>query len=116
MAVHTSYIDDIALAIHKEVEPLVAPEEDLPLYRLYAVLLLAKGEAVTDEDVHNAYSAWASEHQPDLRSLVPFGGLPEFVQQMDRPYTAAICAVARWLRPDLPGWERRLVLGKQSDR
>lgn len=93
MTDHNSYIDRIAIAIHEAAEPLTDPTEDLSLYRFYAVLLLAKGEAVTDEDVHNAYAAWASEHQPDLRSLVPFGALPEHVQQLDRPYTAAIHTV-----------------------
>lgn len=95
-----SYIDEIAIAIHQKAEPLAEPTEDLPLYRYYAVLLLAKGEAVTDEDIHNAYAAWACEYQPDLRSLVPFGALPEYVQQLDSPYTEAIRAVAplfnRW--------------------
>jgi hypothetical protein len=33
------------------------------LYRLYAVLCLAKGETVTAEDVHNAWSVWAAEHR-----------------------------------------------------
>lgn len=115
MTKHTSYIEEIAIAIHGAAEPLVEPTEDLPLYCIYAVLLLAKGAAVTDEDVHNAYAAWASEHLPNLRSLVPFGALPEYVQQLDRPYTAAIHTVARWLRTDLPGWERRLTSGERSD-
>ena len=89
-----SYIDRIAIAIHQEAEPDSDPTEDLALYRLYAVLLLAKGESVTDEDVHDAWAAWASEHQPGHRSLVLFRMLPYHIQEMDRPYTLAIHAVS----------------------
>lgn len=35
------------------------PDEDTSsLFRIYAVSLLAKGEEVTREDVHNAWIAW----------------------------------------------------------
>ncbi len=90
-----NYIDRIAIEISMAAGESVGL--DPPLYRLYAVLLLAKGEKVTDEDVHNAWSAWAAEYDPNHRSLVPFDTLPQFVQEMDGPYTAAIHQVARQL-------------------
>ena len=93
-----NYIDDYAEAIHNVAPPETEEWNWQPLYRYYAVLMLAKGEAVTDEDVHNAWAAWAAEHSPHSRSLVPFEALPQFVQDMDKPYTEAIHEVARLAR------------------
>lgn len=66
-----------------------------PLFRLYAVLLLAKGEHVTDEDVHNALAAWMQTTDPGHHSLRPFRELDSRTQAADAPYTAAIRAAAR---------------------
>ena len=90
-----NYIDQIAMDIHLKAEPGADTWLDLPLYRIYAVLALAKGEATTNEDVHNAWSAWASEYTPFHHSLIPFDELSEHIQQLDAPYTAAIHAVTR---------------------
>ena len=102
MTKHISYIDEIAADIHAVSPADNKPWDWLPLFRIYAVLALAKGESTTAEDVHNAYSAWASEHSPNLRSLVRFYALPEFVQKMDVPYMKAIHKVARRLRQEAP--------------
>ena len=57
----SSYLDKIALEVRQVSDPdAAASDEDLSLYRIYAVLLLAKGEDVTAEDVHDAWAAWAS--------------------------------------------------------
>jgi hypothetical protein len=90
------YLDRLAAAIaHAAAAGTPVPPAHWPLYRLYAVLVLAKGTAVTAEDVHNAWVAWASEHQPASPYLVPYGELPGPLQDLDGPYLAAIHAVAR---------------------
>lgn len=90
-----NYLDRIADAIRWEVSPDKLPDENtIPLFRLYAVLALAKGVDVTLEDVHNAWSAWMLEHDPDHESIKPFSELGPEVQQEDAPYAKAIWAVA----------------------
>jgi hypothetical protein len=91
-----SYIDEIADAIRVQVEPGLVPTRDVdPLFRIYAVLALSKGERVTLEDVHDAWSAWMAGKDPGHRSLRPLAELPLDVQDADRPYLAAIRTVAR---------------------
>jgi hypothetical protein len=93
-----NYLDLIAAEIQRTADPeSTPPDEYLPLYRQYAVLLLAKGELVTAEDVHNAWAAWASDHEPESRHLVPFKELSLKLQDKDQPYVEAIQAVARHL-------------------
>lgn len=94
-----NYIDEMALDIFRRTEPEDVPSErDWLLYRVYAVLALGKGEAVTEEDVHNAWAAWAAQYEPEHRSLVPFGELPEVIQRLDEPYAEAIRAAVRVAR------------------
>ena len=94
-----NYLDRLAAEIQRTADPDARPpDEDLPLYRLYAVLLLAKGREVTTEDVHNAWVAWASEHQPDSPNLIPFKELLPSVQRKDTTYVDAIRVVATHLR------------------
>lgn len=88
-----SYLTELADAIRREVEPHLLPKGDTTqLFRIYAVLALAKGERVTAEDVHNAWVAWMSGVQPDHPSLEPYAELPVDVQAADEPYVAAIRA------------------------
>ena len=91
-----SYVDDLAAAIRGALSPELIPSGDTStLFRIYAVLALAKGEDVVLEDVHDAWAAWMSGHDPGHRSLLPFADLPAEVQRADQPYVAAIRAVAR---------------------
>lgn len=100
---HVNYLDKIAAEIQRTADPeALPPDEDLPLYRLYAVLLLAKGQDVTVEDVHNAWTAWASDHDPENRSLLPFKELSLGVQRKDQMYVEAIHEVARQMQPYEP--------------
>jgi hypothetical protein len=96
-----TYIDAIAKDIftraHGGGEATGGPTGDIPLYRLYAVLALAKGEETTAKDVHDAWSAWMLTIHPDHRSLKPFDDLSEETQRMDDRYVAAIHAAAKAL-------------------
>ncbi|MDP9410044.1 MAG: hypothetical protein M3P70_05980 [Actinomycetota bacterium] len=94
-----NYLDKIAAEIQRTAHPSsTPPDEDLPLYRLYAILLLAKGQDVTLEDVHNAWVAWASDHHPESRHLIPFKELSLPIQRKDQKYVEAIREVAEQLR------------------
>jgi len=95
-----NYLDKIGAEIQRMAEPDALSPDDLPLYRLYAVLLLAKGQNVTAEDVHNAWAAWASDHEPESQHLLPFKELSLRAQRKDQPYVDAIHQVAEHIRPD----------------
>ena len=71
----------------------------MSLFLLYAVLLLAKGEDVTREDVHNAWVAWMEFNGEEHKSMVPFTELPPDTQAEDSPFVIAIRSVARKLTP-----------------
>jgi len=91
-----SYLDDVAMTIRGHVPPDALPSGDLDaLFRLYAVLALAKGDAVTAADVHNAWAAWMQESDADHDSLRPFDELDTATQAADDPYVDAIRAAAR---------------------
>lgn len=88
-----SYLAELADAIRNEVDPAALPTGDTAsLFRIYAVLALAKGHEVTVEDVHNAWVAWMSERDPDHRSIKPFDELPADVRTQDEPFVDAIRA------------------------
>lgn len=90
-----NYIDQIADAIRQEVSPSKLPDDDTAaLFRLYAVLALAKGMSVTLEDVHDAWSAWMIGNNPDHESIKPFKELTPQTQMEDQPYVDAIRTVA----------------------
>lgn len=72
------------------------PDEDDPLVRLYALLVLANGTETTLEDVHDAWALWEDgEGEPDHESLIPFDELDEETQELDRPYMEAIHQATR---------------------
>lgn len=85
-----NYIDNLAVRIHKNADDGYPIDGTEPLYRIYAVLALAKGTATTLRDVHDAWSAWRSATNPEHKSLVPFEDLSEEVQELDRKYMNAI--------------------------
>lgn len=71
----------------------VYPKEEAVMWLGYAVLCLAKGANTTSEDVHDAWTMWASINQPDHRSSIPFHRLTPEVQAYDDLYRDAIHAV-----------------------
>ena len=93
-----SYLDDVAQRIRGAVSANALPDEDTTsLFRMYAVLLLAKGKDVTREDVHNAWVAWMLSRGEHHESMVPFTDLPPGTQAEDSPFVVAIHTVAERL-------------------
>ncbi len=91
-----TYLDALAEEIRRAVPADALPDEDTSsLFRIYAVLLLAKGEEVTREDVHNAWVAWMLERGEAHESMVPFAELSAETQAEDSPYMVAVRTVAR---------------------
>ncbi len=74
----------------------VPDESDVaPLFRIYAVLMLARGVHVTPADVHNAWTAWMAGRDPGHRQLKPYSELAPDVAARDQRYVDAIRQVAR---------------------
>jgi len=95
-----TYIDEIASRIRDEIPMSSLPKEDsYGLFKIYAVLALGKGIAVTPEDVHNAWLAWMSESDPQNGALKPFPQLDSTVIIDDDLYVQAIRSVAETLPP-----------------
>ncbi|MFD7448717.1 hypothetical protein [Kitasatospora sp. NPDC059827] len=91
-----TYLDELADLIRSCLPAAAAPPADSDdLFRSYAVLLRAKGTQVTDEDVHDAWSAWMQSTNADHGALVPFQDLPPETRALDAPYAEAIRAAAR---------------------
>ncbi len=90
-----TYLDQIAARIRDRVPQDLHPEGDVDsLFRLYALLALAKGVDVSAADVHNAWAVWMQERRPDHPSIRPFGDLDGTIQSEDEPYADAIRKVA----------------------
>jgi hypothetical protein len=94
-----TYLDRAAAEIRRHVAEELLPDGDLQLlFRLYAVLLLAKGAEVTTADVHNAWAAWMQQSDVDHQSLQPFKDLDPEMQAADEPFAEAIRAASRtWM-------------------
>ena len=79
------------------------------LVRYYALLAMVKGDNVTLEDVHDAWSMnmnFKEKNPPycyghDHLSLVPFAELSKETQERDREYVDAIKEVARILKSEV---------------
>jgi hypothetical protein len=94
-----TYIECIAARIYDGVHPgEPVPQEQKGLYLIYAVLALSVGEAVTLENVHDAWSAWTVLTSAEHASVRPFPELSQETKQEDELFRAAIGRVARALR------------------
>jgi hypothetical protein len=90
-----TYLDELASRIEEHVPAALLPDEDgRSLFRLYAVLALVKGRAVTAADVHNAWAAWMLARDPEHHSIRPFEELDSETQASDLPFVDAIRAAA----------------------
>jgi hypothetical protein len=95
MSAEDNYIAETAAAIRALIDPDKLPPEGLDdLFASYALLALSKGVEVTNEDVHDAWSAWASKYDPENDSLVPFEELNAKTQAEDTVFRDAIRQVA----------------------
>lgn len=92
----SNYVRALAKEIRDATDESILPEGNITLLLdLYAVLLLAKGPAVTDEDVHNAWAAWMSQEDPNHPSIVKYADLPRDTREQDKPFGDAVRAVAK---------------------
>ena len=65
------------------------------LWRIYAVLVRAKGADIQAADVHDAWTAWALAEKPNHQAaLLPFEELDPDTQAKDEPYVLALRRVA----------------------
>lgn len=96
-----NYIDEIACEIGDEcgIRGVDRDENGMRLLRIYAVLALTVGVAVTWENVHDAWSAWRSDTDPKHKSIVRFVDLAPNVQALDAKYADAIRKVASRRQP-----------------
>lgn len=92
------YLNDIAAKIRKHVPEDQIPDGDADdLFRLYAILLRAKGADVTQSDIHDAWSAWMVRRKGEHESLVTYENLAAEVQEEDRVFTVAVQRAAEEL-------------------
>lgn len=93
-----NYIRKISKSIRKNFDNSELPENGLDdLFDIYAVLALAKSASVTDEDVHNAWSAWATKYDSTNSSIIPYSELSQEIKIADRKFTIAIRNIASTL-------------------
>jgi hypothetical protein len=70
-------------------------EDDLDdLFLLYALLARTKGQAVTSEDVHDAWAVWTLSRGEDHEAIKPYSELDASTRREDQPFVEAIRAVA----------------------
>jgi hypothetical protein len=101
------YLDDLASSIRSHVSRTLLPEGDSDeLFRLYAVLLRAKGSSTTESDVHDAWSAWMAIQDADHPSLVVYEDLDQSIREQDKAFATAIRTAASELGLSKPS--RRL--------
>lgn len=93
-----TYIDDLADKIRdatpRDMVPADASAQEVTqLFRLYALLGLVRGDAVTAANVHDAWSTWMlNRGEGDHESIVPFVALDDDAQEQDGPFVRAIRA------------------------
>lgn len=93
-----SYLDNLAQTIRQEIADVDLPSESTrDLFLIYAVLLLAKGELVSNQDVHNAWVSWMEIRGETHESMIPFSELPSSTQAEDSPFAVAIRRAAKTL-------------------
>jgi len=88
-----NYINKIRLALDKELNMSDSEYEDL--LDVYALLVLIVGENCTNEHIHDAWSVWQNNTDPEHRSLITFNQLTKEVQDLDEPYRQAVIKVAK---------------------
>lgn len=96
MGSEMNYIEYDANAIARHLPPgTKVPPNSEALFRIYAVLMRAKGTQTQLEDVHDAWTAWISHTESDHESARPYAELDPETQSADKPFLDAILAVAK---------------------
>jgi hypothetical protein len=90
-----NYLEAIAAALQRYVEPEHVPADSNSLFLMYAVLVRAKGELTTAEDVHDVWTSWMSSRGQVHESMRPFNDLDPAVQSEDEPFLLAIQRLSR---------------------
>lgn len=86
-----TYLDSDARLIKSLVSAEASPPEGADdLFVLYALLMRVKGDQVTAENVHDAWSVWMRTRDPLHPALVPFEDLSPQARAADIPYVEAI--------------------------
>lgn len=98
----TNYLFRVATHIRSRLEQVTSlPSGDVDrLLMMYAVLVLAKGPAISVEDVHNGWTAWMSFEDPAHSALVPFDRLDDTTAASDLPFVEVLRQVANELGVD----------------
>ena len=92
----TSYLEQEAQRIRSLVPPGTnVPDQADALFLIYAVLVRAKGEQVTDSDIHDAWVAWMTTQNPDHDALRPYADLNTKTRRFDAPFALAVRKAAR---------------------
>ncbi|QYK51442.1 MAG: hypothetical protein KF701_02850 [Anaerolineales bacterium] len=103
------YLDDIAEEIRKQIPANKVPRQDADdLLRLYAILLRAKGQAVSPSDVHDAWSAWMMRSNKAHEALVEYSALDTETRREDDLYVEAIQRAALLIENKQPSEDRFL--------
>lgn len=91
-----TYLATLAAEIKEAVPSQALPDTDTSnLFLVYAVLLLAKGDKVSGEDVHNAWVSWMLSNGEQHESMAPWTELPQATKVEDSPFVVAIRTIAR---------------------
>lgn len=86
-----TYLERVAQHIRDEVPNEALPPEDTGLlFLLYGVLLLAKGQDVSAEDVHNAWTVWMTSKGETHPAMIPYAELATATQAEDEVFVRAI--------------------------
>lgn len=94
MVEEADYVGVVADAIRGHLDSSIIPPDSDDLFRLYALLALSVGEAVSARNVHDAWCIWQRSSDPGHQSLVPFDKLDAATQAQDEPFAIAIRATA----------------------
>lgn len=93
----TNYLAEEAQRIRSFVpRGTSVPDQSDALFLIYAVLVRAKGQLVTNSDIHDAWAAWMSTQNPDHEALRPYSDLDTETRKFDAPFTSAVRAAARY--------------------
>lgn len=90
-----NYIDQVATKIADKCGMDMGHTSDRRLLRIYALLALTVGVAVTPRDVHDAWAVWSLDYEPGHKSCRPFEELRKEIRDLDEPYRQAIIEVAQ---------------------